>query len=177
MKNKFPIPNFKKVAEDALKGLPEEVSEKARAFFLQSFIKEGFTDISFIAWPKRKDALTHKLLSQSLQLKNSVKIEQATMQKIVVSAGDGIPYAEIHNSGGTIKVTVTPKMKKYFWFLFKKTGITQYKWMALTKKEQLSIHIPQRQFIGDSYTLDKKIDKLFIARIIKEQKNLNFNTI
>ncbi len=177
MKNKFPIPNFKKVAEDSLKGLPEEVGEKARAFFLQSFIKEGFTDISFIAWPKRKDALTHKLLSQSLQLRNSVKVEEANFQKVVVSAGDGLPYAAINNNGGTIKVTVTPKMRKFFWMMFKKTGIAKYKWMALTTKEQLSIHIAQRQFIGKSYLLDQKIDKMFIARIIKEQKNLNYNTI
>ena len=177
MEKKFESPDFRKIAEKVLAGLPDDIGKEARAFFLKSFIKEGFTDISFIAWPKRQDTLTQKLLSQSLQLRNSIKVERADMRQVVVSAGEGLPYAEIHNNGGTIMVSVTPKMRKFFWFMFKKTGDIKYKWMALTKKEKLSIHIPQRQFIGESFTLDKKIDALAIARIIKEQKNLNFKTI
>jgi phage gpG-like protein len=173
-KNKIQVPDFNKIAKQALEGLPEEVAEKARAFFLASFIKEGFTDNSFIAWPKRRDDLSHKMLSQSLKLRESIKIEEATLNRIAISAGSGIPYAEIHNNGGTINVTVTKKMRKYFWFLFKKTGKEQYKWMALSKKEQMVIHIPKRQFIGDSFTLDNKIDKIFIKRIQEQQKNLKF---
>ena len=174
VKNKIQVPDFKKMAEEALHGLPEEVAEKARSFFLASFIKEGFTDNSFIPWVKRADDLSHKILSRSLKLKGSIKIEQADFKKISISAGDGVPYAEIHNNGGTINVTVTEKMRKYFWYIFKKTGKEQYKWMALTKKESISITIPKRQFIGDSFTLDKKIDELFIARITKAQKNSKF---
>lgn len=166
------VPDFNKLAKDALEGLPKEVAEKARAFFLTSFIKEGFTDNNFIAWPKRRDELTHKMLSQSLKLRESVQIKEANFNRIVISAGENIPYAEIHNNGGTILVPVTKKMRKYFWMMFKKTNDEKYKWMALTKKEQMTINIPKRQFIGESFALENKIDALFIARILKEQRNL-----
>src|SRR5690606_33083322 len=94
------IPDFRKVAEEVLKDVPKDVSERARAFFMASFIKEGFTDASFIPWPKRKDSQTHKILSKSLTLRNSIKIDRADLKRIEISAGNGIPYAAIHNNGG-----------------------------------------------------------------------------
>lgn len=173
--NKYPIPNFRKMAEDALAGLPEQVGEKARAHFLQSFIKEGFTDTSFIAWPKRKGDQMGKLLSQSLALRGSIKVAQADMKFIKIIAGEGLPYAAIHNEGGTITMQVTPKMKRFFWAMYKKTEDEKWKWMALTKKETFSVHIAKRQFIGDSYTLMQDVDEMFLKRIIEAQKNMKFN--
>jgi phage gpG-like protein len=172
--NEIQVPDFRKMAIEAFKGLPEQVGEKARAFFLMSFIKEGFTDSSFIAWPKGKGQNTNKLLSQSLALRGSIKVSQADMKQVVVSAGEGLPYAAIHNEGGTINVKVTDKMKKYFWFMYKKTGDTKYKFMALTTKKTLNIRIAKRQFIGESDTLNKQLDALFVARIIEAQKRFTF---
>lgn len=171
-KQNFKTPDFEKMAMEVLKDLPEKVGEKARAFFLTSFDKEGFTDTSFMAWPKRQDDLPHKLLSQSLALRASVKVTRADMKQVVVRAGEGLPYAEIHNEGGTISVPVTERMRRYFWYLFKKTGEDKYKWMALTKKERLTIRIPKRQFIGQSYILDGQLEKIFIDRIIEVQKTI-----
>ena len=74
-------------------------------------------------------------------------------------------YAEIHNEGGTI--TVTPKMKKFFWFKNKEAKeagdldlAEQYKWMALAKK----ITIVQREFMGESDELNEKI----VAKITRD---------
>ena len=144
------LPDFRKIAEVAFEGLPQEVAEKARAFFMQSFIKEGFTDTSFIPWPKRKDSAGHKILSQSLVLRGSLRIAQADLKRVIINAGENIPYAAIHNNGGTITVRVTEKMKRYFWYMYQKTNDDTWKWMALTKKESLSIRIPKRQYIGES---------------------------
>ena len=58
----LPTPDFRKIAEEVMKDLPKKVGEKALQFFLASFIKQGFTDTSFIPWVKRKDDLSHKLL-------------------------------------------------------------------------------------------------------------------
>src|SRR5690554_4238793 len=91
--NTFEVPDFRKLAETALKGLPEQVGEKARAHFLQSFIKEGFTDVSFIPWPKGKGDQTGKILSQSLALRGSIRVAQADLKLIRVVAGEGLPYA------------------------------------------------------------------------------------
>ena len=168
------VPDFRRLAREALQNLPKRIGEEARAFFVQSFVKQGFTDASFISWVKRKDVLPHKILNQSLVLKNSIRISQADFEKVVISAGEGLNYAAIHNEGGTITVKVTDKMRKYFWAMYKKTNEERFKWMALTKKEQFNIHIPKRQFIGESYTLDKKLETIIIEEIKKAERNLNF---
>ena len=43
-----------------------------------------------------------------------------------------------------------------------------WKGLALTKKKKLNIHIPQRQFLGDSEELNEKIEK----RIEKEIRTI-----
>ena len=169
-KQKNQIPDFEGAAERLLKNLPQEVAEMAKGFFKDSFHKEGFTDNSFIAWAKRKDTALHKILSNTHALRDSITIVSATMKRIEVEAGKGIPYAAIHNTGGTIVIRVTEKAKRYFWFMFKKTEDIKWKYMALTKKETLTIVIPQRQYIGESQQLLKNIDSLIISRI----ENLQF---
>ena len=77
----LPVPDFKKLAENILKDLPQKAAEQARNFFLASFIKQGWTDTSFIPWVKRKDDLTHKLLNQSYALKNSINPNSAIEKK------------------------------------------------------------------------------------------------
>lgn len=67
-----------------------------------------------------------------------------------------LAYADIHNSGGTI--TVTPKMKGFFWYRFrmatggnnKNLNAEALFWKAMALKPVGSaIIIPKRQFIGD----------------------------
>ncbi|SDE53893.1 phage virion morphogenesis protein [Riemerella columbipharyngis] len=168
------VPDFMKMAEEMLQGLPQRVAEQARNHFMKSFIKEGFTANSFIAWPKRKDTLPHKMLSLSYTLKNSIKISRADFEQVIISAGEGIPYAAIHNEGGNITIPVTPKMRKYFWAMHKKTGEEFYKNMALTKKDFLSVHIPKRQYIGNSAALGRKIRSIIIRQIKQAGKQLNW---
>ena len=161
----LPVPDFKKLAENILKDLPQKAAEQARNFFLASFIKQGWTDTSFIPWVKRKDDLTHKLLNQSYALKASGKIDKADLTEVNISFGEGLNYAAIHNEGGTITVKVSAKMKRFFWYMYKKTEDEKWKWMALTKNETLTIKIPKRQYIGESETLMNNLDKMFIDRI------------
>lgn len=170
----FQTPNYESMAREIFKNISPKVAQKARAFFLQSFIKQGFTDTSFIPWVKRVDALPHKTLQQSLTLKNSLHIAEQSPEKVVISAGEKLSYAAIHNEGGTITVKVTEKMRKYFWAMYYRTQDSRYKWMALTEKETLTIHIPKRQFIGESYTLDKQLEKLIIEEMLQAEKHLTF---
>ena len=168
----LPTPDFRKIAEEVMKDLPKKAGEKALHFFLASFIKQGFTDTSFIPWVKRKDDLSHKLLNQSYALKASGKIDKADLTEVNISFGEGLNYAAIHNEGGTITVKVSAKMKRFFWYMYKKTEDEKWKWMALTKKETLTIKIPKRQFIGESETLMNELDKMFIDRIKQYFKTL-----
>lgn len=170
------IPDFEAMAREMLKDAPKDIAERARAFFQSSFIRQGFTDASFIPWVKRADPdLSNKILSSSLALRSSIKITEATLNRIEITAGEGLPYAAIHNNGGDITVTVTEKMRKFFWAMYMKTNNEKWKWMALTQKEQMRIHIPKRQFIGESMTLNKNIDKWMIKHILNAEKNLKFN--
>ena len=56
------------------------------------------------------------------------------------------PYTSLHNEGGNI--TVTAKMKRFFWYKYKETKDEAWKRMALMKVGKV-INMPQRQFIGD----------------------------
>lgn len=67
-------------------------------------------------------------------------------------SGDGVrftsaePYTTLHNEGG--KITVTAKMKRFFWYKYKQTKDEAWKRMALMKVGRVIV-MPQRQFIGD----------------------------
>lgn len=103
--------------------------------------------------PKERDG---KMLIDSGKLWNSIEIKEVNDE--MVSVGSDVEYADIHNSGGKIKVT--SKMKKYFWRKFNSTGNSRWKAMALSNE----IVIPQRQFLGMNDELESKIEN-----IIKEK--------
>ena len=68
--------------------------------------------------------------------------------EMTVTWGRGIPYAFIHNFGGTTHPKVTLKSKKFFWAMYFETGEEFWKWMALKKVgEVLNIEIPARVFM------------------------------
>lgn len=97
-----------------------------------------------------------------------------------VAFTSSVPYARIHNEGGTI--TVTRRMKGYFWIKYReamgKMGYTLkgelrrtpknrqlssdaefYRAMAL-KKVGSKIVIPRRQFIGTHPDLEKLLQEI-----------------
>lgn len=111
-----------------------------------------------------------------------------------VKVSNELLYAPIHNWGGTVSVTVTDRMRRFAWAKFYKasghrrkanTGQKKgtkrrrkqtkdnpqasfWKGLALTKKKKLNIHIPQRQFLGESKELTDKINE----RIEKEIRTI-----
>ncbi len=69
-----------------------------------------------------------------------VKIGKGHLEGII---GTTVPYAAIHEFGGTI--SVTPKMKGFFWHMWYETGDTKWRAMALTKKQ--SFTMPKRPYL------------------------------
>jgi hypothetical protein len=65
----------------------------------------------------------------------------------------GIPHANIHQEGGTIPahtITITEKMRAFFWFMYYETKDTMYRAMALTKKTSFhikAVKMPQRPYL------------------------------
>jgi len=52
-------------------------------------------------------------------------------------------YASIQDHGGYTYPKVTPKMRKWAWYMFRQYGEEKFKWIALTKQKHLMVHIPQ----------------------------------
>ena len=159
-----------------LKEMPTVIGETAVNFFKDSFNRQGFIDKSFERWTPRNHKYGHKILMKSLFLQNSIKVVEANHNRVEVAPVTGTEhkYAQIHNEGGTINATIpiTAKSRKFFWYMFKKTGDTKWKAMALTKKTafQTSFTMPKRQFIGTSEFLMKRLEmnnKKSIDEIIK----------
>lgn len=98
------------------------------------------------AWPPRKheDGIG-SLMLRSGALRRSITVETDGNQVVINSS---TLYAHIHNEGGVVQVPVTTKMRKYFWAMYKSTKDPKYKALAITKRTQLTIRIPKRQFAG-----------------------------
>jgi len=165
-------PDFLKMAGSLKKDVVRYASLAGVEFFKDSFQKQGFTDTAFQGWPQRKDDADpgRKILIKSAYLMNSIQVFSADQKRIVF--GSDAEYADIHNSGGTVSIPITPKSKKYFWFMFKKTGGTMWKALALTKKQSITVTIPKRQFMGHSKTLMDSLDNWLADEIEKRFKTL-----
>lgn len=159
-----------------MKDIRVEVKEEFdRNFQRQAFFNEK--------WKRRryKRDETRGILEAAGSLRRSIRAEIIEGNKGVAFTSS-VPYARIHNEGGTI--TVTRRMKGYFWIKYReamgKKGYTLkgelrrnkknrelssdaefYRAMAL-KKVGSKIVIPRRQFIGAHPDLEKLL--LEIAR-------------
>lgn len=165
-------PDFLKMARSLKKDVVRYAAVAGVNFFQDSFQKQGFTDVNYQAWEKRKNDLDpgRKILVQSSYLMNSIQVFDKNEQRITF--GSDAEHAEIHNNGGTIQITITPKAKRYFWYMFMATKNSMWKALALTKKTSITIKIPKRQFIGESATFLSELDVWFKAEIQKRFKNL-----
>lgn len=175
MSSNTPIPNFNKMGKELKKNAARYAASESVKFFKESFVKGGFTDTSFQKWPKSKSPMAGKRTMQNtLKLMRSIKKKSVTMSRVIVMAES--EYADLHNNGGTI--TVTLQMKKYFWAKYyeynkKGTKAEFCKAMAL-RKVGSKIKIPKRQFMGNSKVMMRDFDQWF-GNIIKTQIEPQFN--
>lgn len=168
MPNDKNIPDFEKKIRELLADAVTYAEVTGVNFFKERFNEGGWRGSSFEPWPGRKSGADGRgILLRTAHLRDSIRVLDSSPLQIVF--GTSAPYAQIHNEGGTILVNVTDKSRRFFWFMYKATGKESWKWMALTKKNQLAIKIPKRQYIGESAEymrqldewLEKEIDKRF----------------
>lgn len=117
--------------------------------FDRNFQRKAFFDKS---WPPRKMNGKGSLLMVTGKLRRSIR-SRVDADSVVWETSER--YAAIHNYGGSI--TVTAKMKKFFWYKYKVTKDDSWKWMALMKTGA-HITIPQRQFLGDHPEVRKRAE-------------------
>lgn len=159
----------------------------------EDFAAGGFTDGGRTPWKVTKRQLSGGTGAAS-QYGPLTSGRNRLMHSIIYSTGDArvtiktdVPYAAIHNFGGTVRPRVTKRMRRFAWAMYYElSGIPKkgkdgkkrkrytlpkpeaemWKRMALTRKQTLVINIPQRRFMpdGDTPELRKKI----AARIEKD---------
>jgi phage gpG-like protein len=150
--------------------LPVKVGAMAKAHYQDNIRdRQGFLNGGLHKWQKTKRQTSGgtsaaanygALLSSRNHLLSSIKYTPGDY-RVVVS--NGLEYAPVHNWGGTVQPTITPKMRKFAWAKhYKEAGAdkkkdTLWKRLALTKKTKLNIRIPQRQFLGESEELNEQI--------------------
>lgn len=163
--------------------LPRKVGIVAVNHFKQNFRDAGWRDDGLHPWKTTRrqreggpDAKYTPLTSRRDHLMRSI---QYSSQPGQVTVTNPVPYAAIHNNGGTLNThpSVTKRMRRFAWAkvyalagvkgkgkLPKQLPAAAAKWraLALTKKSKLSItaRIPQRQFMGDSRELKQKINTI-----------------
>lgn len=162
--------------------LPRKVGIIARNHFVQNFRDAGWRDGGLHQWQRTRrqdgdspDARYAPLNSRRQHLMRSIQFRTAPGEVVVENP---VPYAGIHNEGGTVTShpAVTEKMRRFAWAMaYKAAGAggqgtlpkeltpeaEKWKAMALTRKDHLTItaEIPRRQFMGESRELTEKVER------------------
>lgn len=162
------------IEREVMDRLPRKVGIIARNHFMQNFRDAGWRDGGLKPWQRTRRQDSDMASSKFTPLTSG---HNHLMKSIQYKTGQGevtiespVPYATIHNEGGDIPVT--EQMKKYAWHkVYSESGIVGkgklpkelkpeakfWRGLALTKKNY--IHIPQRQFMGESSELMEKVEK------------------
>lgn len=141
------------LADEIIDDVAHIVAETATSHFKQTFTEKAFDGNPWA--PPRMPKRTGSLLIDKGALVNSIRPAYVSRERVVISAGnDQVPYAQIHNEGGTMEIT--ERMRRFFWAKFHDTKEEKWRHLALSRK---SITVPKRQFMGDSQSLNDEIHK------------------
>ncbi|WP_346237752.1 phage virion morphogenesis protein [Niabella insulamsoli] len=151
--------------------VPIVIGQLAVDHFKEAFRKGGLANTK---WESRKTPRAGSTNAQGVLVLSGDLMESIDyrIQGSTIIIYSDLLYAEIHNEGG--EITVSVKMKKFFWakhYEMKDAGNLDlaelYKRCALAKK----IVIPKRQFIGP----DPELDQQVVDKITKDLDNI-FNS-
>ena len=159
MENKFKSAAQKLVR--LVQTYPKWAGNEAKNHFADSFRKEAWDGE---AWKPRAKADTNpkrrNLLVKTGRLKRSIRIERTGPGFVQVSTD--VPYAEIHNEGGTINATVNVRAHRRK-IVSRNVGKGRKKTasgVAFVKAHSrvVNISMPRRQFMGNSQQLIHALD-------------------
>ncbi len=164
------------------KRTPTLVGGTAVGFFKDRFRFQAWHDESRERWParKRKDKNRKKrqLLTKTGRLKRSIRVTSKGRNHVFV--GTDVPYAEAHNEG--FKGKVSQRVRSHSVKEHKRRSHTRdgsrvrgqvvqaHKRSGHTKT--VNQEIPQRQFMGESRFLNRRIEKVVEFELRKELRYL-----
>ena len=133
--------NIKQLMHRILNGIKVDLKDE----FDRNFVRKGFFNEP---WRDTKhENPIGSLMMRSGDLRRGMEADIESGESIRFT--NSMPYARIHNEGGETHPRITPKMRAWAWAQYKDTQDAMYKGIALSKKETLTVKIPQRQFIGE----------------------------
>ena len=150
--------------DDLITSILRDIQKELTEEFDRNFSRGAFFNE---VWPaKRSGGPSH--LVQTGKLRRSIQ-SVITGNRLRFTSSE--PYAAIHNEGG--EITVTERMKKYFWAKFKETGQLHWKRLALVKVGS-KLTIPKRQFIGTSPEVERTIERVIDDNVRDYLSSLDF---
>ena len=179
MKNRTNIsrlPAFRDDLKRSISQLPQVAGGTAVTFFKENFRRQGFLNNGTVdKWKARgKGAKRNKgraLLIDSGRMRRSIKVLTASGMMVVVGAT--VPYAEAHNEGGEFQGTVrVPAFTRKGGRVrgHKRGGVRVRAHKREAAKvdahtKEISVKIPQRQFIGHSSDLMNEIEQAYMRNL------------
>jgi len=169
MSKKTNVPDFVGIAEILKQRARTYAKVYCLIFFKDSFRQQGFTDVTFEAWEKRKDPDKRPggaILVDTTFLRNSLEVLSETQN--TVEFGTHTPYASVHNNGLRLRTI---------------QNVRGFHRTRKGNREQVKPHYrkqdtqyPKRQFIGHSTQMMNHLNDWFIEDILKQFKeHLNTN--
>jgi phage gpG-like protein len=191
--NKFDLKQVEKKARKAMEAAIVDVGNTAKVFFVDSFRKQGWDDQSVQKWKARKrksyntksgkkvDDTTRAILVKTGDLRRSIKRNPANRAALSIKISTDLPYAKIHNDGGTINRAGFKGLMYYREVATNLATRKTQKRFARTKGmksrkathameidvKAFAINMPKRQFMGDSYNLNEKVKAVIVKRLDK----------
>lgn len=146
----------------AVDRMPQRAAVIAVNFTKERFTRRNWVHSSRKPWAKRKNEDTRgSLMNRTGRLKRSIRKVSVQRERIII--GTDVPYAEIHNEGGTVKKTVTVREHSRKITRGRKGGRAT----VGSHSRKMNLTMPQRQFIGESAVLMRRVERM----IEKDLKN------
>jgi phage gpG-like protein len=148
---------------NAYKKVPNEVAAIAVNFSKERFRDQAWLDKTKESWAKLKQRRKGGAKKSQTILVNTGRLKRGTRKIFAnpdqVAIGNDAPYAQIQNDGGIIKRSVTVKSfnKKIYSRLRKERKETVRAHSVKSHTRNMNTKIPSRRFIGDSFTLQRRI--------------------
>jgi phage gpG-like protein len=153
--------------------VPVKMQAAAVKVFRANFTAQGYVDNGVDPWAARKvmpkmsrPRPSPKILIRSALLINSIRPNgQASWNRISVKAGGPhVPYAQIHNDGGTIRGTFGVRQHERRSPKGKKSNVRQH-------TRTVNTTIPQRRYMGNSRALGTAMRQEIMKAVAKTMLN------
>jgi len=171
------LSNLQRRAQLAMRRLPPLLGAEAVRHTKENFRQGGFVDSSLNPWPKRKrdpDPGRGTLIGKgTAHLFRDVRILSRTNNMVTV--GTTLPYARIHNDGGTIShpggtAFFKKKDGELAWVSNQVAARLATAGRKLPRTKPHLIQMPQRKFLGQSKSLNQKL-RTIVTRELRQVTN------